>query len=272
MEAYFSAKARLFEPAFSSRAVVNLDDQRGRLLRDAATVATVGYSLDDAERLELSVAGSTFTWRGTEVRVPLAGRHNVANALCALTVAVELGLAPDVAAAGVAATESVRGRFEPVDAGQPFDVVVDYAHTPDGLEQLIGAAREIAGTAGGDRDTGKRPRMGEVVARLADLAVVTSDNPRSEDPAEIIEAILGGVAQDDRSKVTREPDRRAAIEQAIAAAREGDIVLIAGKGHETTQTIGATVREFDDVVVAGELLEAVGWRRPVGAAQDDDRS
>jgi UDP-N-acetylmuramoyl-L-alanyl-D-glutamate--2,6-diaminopimelate ligase len=173
----------------------------------------------------------------------------------------------------------VRGRFEPVVAGQPFGVVVDYAHTPDGLEHLIGAARELVGSgrvvvvfgAGGDRDTGKRPGMGEVVGRLADLAFVTSDNPRSEDAGAIIDAIVEGIVAADRPKVTVEPDRRAAIARALEAARDGGIVLVAGKGHETTQTIGDTILEFDDVAVARDLLEQAGWRRAGGAAQDDGR-
>ena len=274
MEAYFAAKARLFDPTFATAAVVNLDDQRGRLLRDAATIPTVGYSLADVDDLELAVDGSSFTWRGVPVRVPLAGRHNVSNALCALVVAAELGVTTDDAARGLAATPAVRGRFEPVDAGQPFGVVVDYAHTPDGLEHLLEAAREIATGrvvvvfgAGGDRDAGKRPRMGEVAARVADLVVITSDNPRSEDPAEIIAAIRAGVAPDDAPKVTVEPDRRAAIAQAVASARPGDIVLLAGKGHETTQTIGDRVLPFDDVAVAREALDQAGWRLTGGPAE-----
>jgi UDP-N-acetylmuramoyl-L-alanyl-D-glutamate--2,6-diaminopimelate ligase len=276
MEAYFAAKARLFDPAFTDRAVVDLDDPRGRLLRDAALVPTEGYSLADADDLRLEVGGSTFVWREVPVRVPLAGRYNVANALCALTVAAALGIAPEVAAAGIAATPAVPGRFEPVRAGQPFGVVVDYAHTPDGLEHVIGAAREIVGTgrvvvvfgAGGDRDAGKRPRMGEVAARLADRVVVTSDNPRSEDPGAIVAAIVEGVAAGDTAKVTVDVDRRAAIAQAIGSAGAGDIVLIAGKGHETTQTVGDAVLPFDDRVEAAAALEQAGWRPRADAIED----
>ena len=265
MEEYFAAKARLFDPAFTGLAVVNLDDPRGRLLRDAAVVRTVGYSLDDARDLELTLSGSTFVWRGTRLSVALAGRFNVANAVAAATVASELGVGIDAIAAGLAATGSVRGRFEVVDAGQPFGVVVDYAHTPDGLEQLLIAGRELVGPgaavtvvfgAGGDRDPGKRPQMGAVVARLADRVVVTSDNPRGEAPLAIIDAIIGGMP--DRSRVDVEPDRRAAIALAVAGAAPGDLVLIAGKGHETTQTIGEHVLPFDDREVAIELL-ASGW-------------
>jgi UDP-N-acetylmuramoyl-L-alanyl-D-glutamate--2,6-diaminopimelate ligase len=264
MEAYFAAKARLFDPAFTDLAVVCLDDPYGRLLRDAATVPTIGYSLADADDLRLGPTGSTLRWRGVELRVPLAGRFNVANALCAATIAVELGIGVDAVAAGLAATPQVRGRFEPVDAGQPFGVVVDYAHTPDGLEQLLTAAREVTDGrviavfgAGGDRDPAKRPRMGEVAGRLADVVVVTSDNPRSEDPDAIVDAITAGIA--DRSGTVVEPDRRAAIEAALGRAAPGDTVVIAGKGHETTQTVGAEVLPFDDVDVARAALARLGW-------------
>jgi UDP-N-acetylmuramoyl-L-alanyl-D-glutamate--2,6-diaminopimelate ligase len=267
MEAYFAAKARLFTLAFTDRAVVNVDDPYGRLLLDAAVVDTIGYSLAEASDLRLAFDGSTLRWRGVEVRVPLAGRFNVANALCAATVAADLGVDVGAIARGIAAAPPVRGRFEPVVAGQPFGVVVDYAHTPDGLEQLLSSAREVAAPggrvvvvfgAGGDRDPVKRPRMGEVAARLADRVVVTSDNPRSEDPAAIVEAIVAGIPAG-TAGVTVEPDRRAAIEGAIGAAEAGDIVVLAGKGHETTQTIGAEVRPFDDAEVAREALSRRGW-------------
>lgn len=272
MEAYFAAKARLFTPAFTDLAVVHLGDRHAHLLRDAATIRTVGCSLDDADDLVLTPSGSTWTWRGTPMRLPIAGRFNVANAVLASTVAAELGVPADAIAAGLAATPPVAGRFEAVDAGQPFGVVVDYAHTPDGLEAALSAARELtAGRvlvvfgAGGDRDRGKRPRMGAVAARLADRVVVTTDNPRSEDPDAIIAAVLEGV--EDRSAVLVEPDRRAAIGAAVAEARAGDLVVIAGKGHETTQTIGERVLPFDDRVVAREAILSLAG----GAAEDGAR-
>jgi UDP-N-acetylmuramoyl-L-alanyl-D-glutamate--2,6-diaminopimelate ligase len=197
--------------------------------------------------------------------VPLGGRFNLSNALAAAITAHTLGIAPEVIAQGIASSGSIPGRFETVDAGQPFHVVVDYAHTPDGLEQLLDAAREIAGThrvtvvfgAGGDRDHTKRAPMGEVAARLADQVVVTSDNPRSEDPSAIIDAVIEGI--DDRSSVLVRLDRRDAIAAALSGAKAGDVVLIAGKGHETTQTIGTDVVPFDDRVVAHELLEERTW-------------
>ena len=161
------------------------------------------------------------------------------------------------------ASSIVPGRFELVDAGQPFHVVVDYAHTPDGLATALDSARDAAGEGrvivvfgcGGDRDVEKRPMMGAVAAERADLVVVTSDNPRSEDPESIIAAVLQGVPDEYRRSVTPEPDRRAAIGVALGAARPGDVVVIAGKGHEATQTVGSSVLPFDDRTVARELLE-----------------
>jgi UDP-N-acetylmuramoyl-L-alanyl-D-glutamate--2,6-diaminopimelate ligase len=268
VEAYFAAKARLFTEAFTDLAVVDVDDPHGRLLRDAATVRTVAYSLEDATELRLTPDGSAWRWRGLELRLPLAGRFNVANALAAATTAVELGVPDEAIAAGLGSAPVVPGRFEAVDAGQGFGVVVDYAHTPDALGHVLSAARELVAPgsrvivvfgAGGDRDPGKRPRMGEVAAQLADLVVLTSDNPRSEDPSAIIAAVLDGIA--DRAGTTVEPDRRAAIGLAVAAARDGDLVVIAGKGHETTQTTAGAVVEFDDRIVAREALDALGAGR-----------
>ncbi|HMJ79294.1 MAG TPA: UDP-N-acetylmuramoyl-L-alanyl-D-glutamate--2,6-diaminopimelate ligase [Iamia sp.] len=258
MEAYFTAKARLFTPELADRAVVCTDDTHGRLLRDSAQVPTLGIGLDDVEDLELSPTGSRFRWRGLDVTVPLAGRFNVRNALVAAEVAVAAGLAPDVVARGLAEAPPVPGRMEPVDAGQPFAVVVDYAHTPDGLEQVIATLREVASGriiivfgCGGDRDATKRPLMGEA-ASGADLVILTSDNPRSEDPGAIIEAVRAGIPPD--TDLLVEPQREVAIERALAAASPGDTVLLAGKGHETTQDLGDRVIPFDDREVARRLL------------------
>jgi UDP-N-acetylmuramoyl-L-alanyl-D-glutamate--2,6-diaminopimelate ligase len=262
MAAYFHAKAQLFRPDLSQRAVVNLDDRHGRLLRDAADVATVGYSLDHAVALELDAAGSSFTWRGHAVRLRLAGRFNVSNAIAAATTAAEIGIDPELVADGLSSAGPVEGRFELIDEGQPFLVVVDYAHTPDGLDQLLTAARElVAGRvvvvfgAGGDRDRTKRSPMGAVAATRADVVVLTSDNPRNEDPAAIISAVEQGVALvSDRRAVMVETDRRSAISMALSLARAGDVVVIAGKGHETTQVVGDAVTPFDDRLVAKQLL------------------
>ena len=257
MESYFEAKARLFEPELADGAVVNLDSPYGRLLLDAAKIPTTGYSLDDVTDLVVTAAGSRFTWRGHEVTFGLGGRFNVANALAAAEAAVAVGLDPAVVAAGLSQPILVPGRFELVEAGQPFRVVIDYAHTPDGLEQLLTAVRDVAGSGavtvvfgcGGERDATKRPAMGEVAATLADRVVLTADNSRGEDTGAIIDAVSSGYERtaDRRShELLVEPDRRRAIALALSSARPGDAVVIAGKGHETTLTIGDIVVPFDD--------------------------
>jgi len=265
-ERYFAAKARLFEPALSDAAVVNLDDPHGRLLMDARSIPTEGFSLDDAENIVVTAVNHSYTWRGRSIEVPIGGEFNVMNSLAAATACAGLGVDLADIEAGLRHASPVPGRFEAVDAGQPFAVIVDYAHTPDGLEKALRAARQAAGDArvhvvfgcGGDRDREKRPLMGAVAATLADEVVLTSDNPRSEDPLEIINAAMQGVPPDYRGRVVMEPDRRRAIEIAVRQARSGDVVLIAGKGHEPTQTIGDQVLPFDDRLVALEILRGLG--------------
>lgn len=265
LDDYFAAKASLFRPDRCSAAVVNIDDPWGRRLTEELEIPWQPFSLDFVDGIEIHASRSRCIWQGIELTVPLGGRFNLVNALASAVTAQALGVRPDVIAEGLAQAGPVAGRFEPVEAGQPFHVFVDYAHTPDGLEQLLVAAREIAGQgqvlvifgAGGDRDHTKRGPMGEVAARLADQVVVTSDNPRSEDPSAIIDAVLAGIQ--DRSQVTVEPDRRAAIDVALRRAHDGDVVVIAGKGHETTQTTGDVVVPFDDRAVARELLEGRTW-------------
>ena len=263
MEAYFRAKASLFTAALSDVGVTNLDDPYGRLLLDGADIEMVGYSCADALELEVDVDHHRFRWRGTPVRVPLGGRFNVANTLAALTIAGRLGIDADTAAAGLAKIEPVPGRFEVVTGpADPFTVLVDYAHTPDGLVGVLDAVRERAGAGrvicvfgcGGDRDRDKRPLMGAAAAEHADLVVATSDNPRHENPATIIAEAVAGIDSRYRDRLTIEVDRRAGIAAALQMAREGDVVVIAGKGHETTQTIGDTALPFDDRAVARELL------------------
>jgi UDP-N-acetylmuramoyl-L-alanyl-D-glutamate--2,6-diaminopimelate ligase len=265
MEAYFAAKARLFEPGRIGVAVVRRDDPWGARLVDRLAqlnVSTVTFAIHDAVELRLSPQGSSFQWENTSFTLRLGGRFNVLNALAAATTARALGVAPSVIAAGLASVVSVRGRFERVDAGQPFTVLVDYAHTPDGLEQALRAARELTTGrllvvfgAGGDRDHAKRPLMGAVAASLADLAVITSDNPRSEDPGSIIGEIQSGIA--DLSKATVEPDRARAIANALAYAEPGDVVVIAGKGHESGQEVRGRVLPFDDVEEATTALRRI---------------
>lgn len=260
MDDYFEAKARLFSPELSDAAVVNLDDPRGRELARRALVPTTGYSLADATDLHVGPRQSRFHWRGRPVALGLGGRFNVANALAAATAAAVLGVPETTVAEGLGAACPVPGRFEPVDEGQPFTVLVDYAHKPDALAQALEAARQAAAGgrvlvvfgAGGDRDPGKRPDMGEVASRLADRVVLTADNPRGEDPLAIIDAIAEGMP--DRSRLTIEPDRAAAIAAAVAEAAPGDVVLVAGKGHEATQQVGEQVLPFDDRAVARQAL------------------
>jgi UDP-N-acetylmuramoyl-L-alanyl-D-glutamate--2,6-diaminopimelate ligase len=267
MEAYFRAKARLFEPEFTSLAVVNRDDAHGRLLADAARVRTVTYGLDEAADLVLSTSGSTFVWRGQPVRVAMVGRFNVSNALAAATTAAELGIDPEHIVAGLADAGVVAGRAERVDEGQPFEVLVDFAHTPDGLQEIVATARELAGAhrvhlvfgCGGGRDQGKRGLMG-AAASEADRVVLTADNSRGEDTGSIIEQVLGGMRGSADVDVVVEPDRDRAIELALTRASPGDVVVIAGKGHETTQTIGDDVFEFDDREVARRHLRQLSER------------
>ena len=268
-EKYFQAKAKLFEPSMADTAVVNLDDVHGRLLRDAAEIDVVGYSLDQLDSLRIEPLGSTFRWRGHDVSAPISGRFNVSNVLAAAETCVVLGVDPALVARAISTVRAPSGRFELVHGGQPFTVIVDYAHTPEGLSNLLEAARELVDGGqlqvvfgcGGDRERSKRPKMGEVACQLADRVVVTSDNPRSEDPAAIISAVTAGCSGD----VTTEVDRRAAIALALGSARRGDVVVVAGKGHETTQTTRHRVDAFDDRVVAMEELAALGYRPEDGS-------
>jgi UDP-N-acetylmuramoyl-L-alanyl-D-glutamate--2,6-diaminopimelate ligase len=265
MEHYYRAKARLF---VSAPGAVNVGDPYGRRLAAEAGGPVLEYAREgDApvrpRAVEVGAGGAISliaeTPRGPlPLDVRLRGGFNVENVLCAVAVAEILELPHEAVRAGIAAVAGVPGRFEPVDAGQPFAVLVDYAHTPDGLENVLRSAREITSRrlvcvfgCGGDRDRAKRPLMGAVARRLADVAIVTSDNPRSEDPEAIIAEITAGVDMD------VEPDRRVAIGRAIAQAEAGDVVVIAGKGHEQGQEIGGRVLPFDDRVVAREALAAL---------------
>jgi UDP-N-acetylmuramoyl-L-alanyl-D-glutamate--2,6-diaminopimelate ligase len=274
-EQYFAAKAKLFRPALSDLAVVNVDDPHGRLLMDVGEVDTEGFGAANITDVQVTATQHSYVWRGQRIAVPIGGGFNVMNSLAAATATARLGIDPPTIARGLAIVPAVPGRFEAIVAGQQFAVIVDYAHTPDGLEQAIGAARQIAvagaGVAGagvegavlvvfgcgGDRDRDKRPLMGAVAARLADHVVITSDNPRSEDPMAIINATFEGVPGDYRGRVVMEPDRRRAIEIAVHRAGSGDVVLIAGKGHELTQTVGDQQIAFDDRAVARLALESI---------------
>jgi UDP-N-acetylmuramoyl-L-alanyl-D-glutamate--2,6-diaminopimelate ligase len=263
MEDYFLAKRRLFE-AGPELAVVNVDDPYGaRLARDFPAAIRIGLDSEEAQvravAIEGDASGSAFAVDGLALRTSLPGRFNVLNALGAVVVARELGVEDDAIAGGLAGAERVPGRFEPIDEGQPFAVFVDYSHKPDALEAVLRTARGLTRGrlllvfgAGGDRDRGKRALMGRAAAKHADVAIITSDNPRNEDPEAIIDEIAQGAPE-----AQRMVDRHAAIERAVALAAPGDVVVIAGKGHERYQEFedGRTV-PFDDVAVAREALRA----------------
>jgi UDP-N-acetylmuramoyl-L-alanyl-D-glutamate--2,6-diaminopimelate ligase len=270
MEAYFQAKRRLFTELDAGAAIVNVDDSYGRRLAgELERVTTFAISSEADWRvthLRTGLAGSDFVlWTPhhgeVPVSLPLPGRFNVLNAVAALVVATALTLELEDAVRGLADVR-VPGRFEPVDEGQDFAVLVDYAHTPDSLENVLTAARGLGDGrvivvfgAGGDRDRGKRPLMGDIGARLADVAIVTSDNPRSEDPLAIVAEVAAGAS----GRVTCEVDRRAAIALAVGMAGAGDVVVIAGKGHEQGQEFADGHKEpFDDVEVAREALRKAG--------------
>jgi UDP-N-acetylmuramoyl-L-alanyl-D-glutamate--2,6-diaminopimelate ligase len=262
-EMYFRAKARLFDAGRSDHAVINGDDQRGQLLLDVVALPATAFSLQDATDLDVGATSSTFSWDGERIDLPLGGEFNVRNAIAAATTARVLGVPASTIAAGLRAVRPVPGRFEAVDAGQSFSVVVDYAHTPDGLRAVLDAARAatsgrvlVVFGCGGDRDHGKRPAMGAVATELADVALLTSDNPRGENPQTIIDEVRSGASGNARLIV--EPDRRMAIATALAEAAPGDMVVIAGKGHETGQEIGDEILPFDDRVVAREELARQG--------------
>ncbi|GAA1003883.1 UDP-N-acetylmuramoylalanyl-D-glutamate--2,6-diaminopimelate ligase [Streptomyces sp. F-3] len=277
MEDYFRAKAQLFTPGRSRLGVINLDDEYGRRLAGEATVPVVTFSAEGhpdadwrAEDVRTGPVDSTFTVVGPEgqrisARSPLPGPFNVANTLAAVVALAAAGLDPQTAADGVAAVPGVPGRLERVDAGQPYLAVVDYAHKTDAVESVLKALRKVTKGrvhlvlgCGGDRDRSKRAPMGAAAARFADTAVLTSDNPRSEDPLAILATMLEGAASvpaHERGEVLLFEDRAAAIAAAVARARPGDTVLVAGKGHEQGQDIAGVVRPFDDRQVLREAIQ-----------------
>jgi len=269
MEAYFAAKRVLFESA-PAIAVVNADDPYGRRLLDEAPEA-VSYAIDApaayrASELRSGIAGAQFTVLAPDgelsVATRLPGAFNVANALAAVAVTHELGVPLEEIAEALAAATPAPGRFQALNEGQPFAVLIDYAHTPDSLDNVLRAARALTEGrlicvfgCGGDRDRGKRRQMGWISSQLADISVVTSDNPRSEDPAAIIEEILAGAPSGGQHTVEAIVERRAAIAHAISLARSGDVVVIAGKGHEQGQEFADGKKiPFDDAAVAREQL------------------
>jgi UDP-N-acetylmuramoyl-L-alanyl-D-glutamate--2,6-diaminopimelate ligase len=269
LEEYFRAKRRLFVGPQPPPAAVNVGDEWGKRLAaelaetHRAPLVTFGLGEEAElrpEGLELGASGSRFRAGGIEIETPLRGIFNVENVLGAVAAAVLLDLDEESIKDGVARVHEIPGRFEAIDAGQPFAIVVDYAHTPDSLATVLRAARGLGDGrvivvfgAGGDRDRGKRPLMGKIAAEHADIAIVTSDNPRSEDPLAIIRDVLQGSGID----VEIDPDRRSAIRRAVALAEAGDVVVIAGKGHEQGQEISGNVHPFDDRAVVREALAAL---------------
>ncbi len=278
MDAYFEAKARLFTRVgrgtdTETAAVINLDDPRGAALLGRADRPAMTYGLSrgaDVRATHLRTGGSgtgydLVTPQGRRrVALRLVGRFNVLNALAAQAAALVLGLPLDAVAAGAGAVQRVSGRMEPVVQGQPFLVLVDFAHSPDALARALAATREVTRGrvlvvfgCGGDRDPGKRPQMGRVAFEGADRVILTSDNPRNEDPERILQDILAGIPEP--RGVHMEVDRLRAIGTALESARSNDAVLIAGKGHETEQVIGSSVHPFDDRLVATTILRELGY-------------
>ncbi|NGN66453.1 UDP-N-acetylmuramoyl-L-alanyl-D-glutamate--2,6-diaminopimelate ligase [Streptomyces sp. A7024] len=280
MEDYFRAKAQLFTKARAKKGVVNLDDEWGQRLVTESEIPVTTFSAEGhpdadwrAEDVEIGPLGSTFTVRGPDgvvlhAEAPLPGAFNVSNTLAAITALAVAGADPATAAAGVAAVPGVPGRLERVDAGQPYLAVVDYAHKPDAVESVLRALRKVTEGkvhavlgCGGDRDPHKRAAMGAALARLSDTAILTSDNPRGEDPLAILAAMLAGAAEvpvHERGEVLLGEDRAVAIEMAVGRAKPGDTVLVAGKGHEQGQDTAGVVRPFDDRV---ELRQAIERRQ-----------
>jgi UDP-N-acetylmuramoyl-L-alanyl-D-glutamate--2,6-diaminopimelate ligase len=279
---YFLAKRRLFTEFKTVRArAVNADDPYGQKLLKELKSRAVGYGIKakcayQALKVEHRPGRLRFEVQGHPFEVPLTGLFNIYNSLAALSVLRELGLPWEALQEGLRHAPAVPGRFEEVSAGQDFTVLVDYAHTPDALKQALAASREILGRkshhklisvfgCGGDRDRTKRPIMGKISSQMADMTVVTSDNPRTEDPKTILEDILRGIPRpllsNGRRRVWVEEERGAAIRMALGMARTGDLVLIAGKGHETYQIIGSQKQHFDDREVAREALRGMKTRR-----------
>lgn len=278
LDEYFAAKQRLFtefaeEAGDGFVSAINTDCEWGRRLAKVAKGRVITFGIDSsadvrAEDPEISASETRFTLAGSfgraRVSLRIVGAFNLQNALGAAAFALSRGVSLDAVVAGLESARAVPGRFERVDCGQDFTVIVDYAHTPDGLEKVLECARRLCSGrlltvfgCGGDRDPGKRPIMGRIGALMSDSAIITSDNPRSEDPLSIIEQVVGGVPEEARSRVRCVPDRREAIHLAIGEARAGDVVVIAGKGHEDYQILRDRTIHFDDREVAAEAIRAV---------------
>ncbi len=269
MESYLDAKCRLFEWQLpDSVSVVNIDDPTSAEIIRRNCGKLITYSLNDpsadvySRPIRMDFDGSEFVmhtpWGEFKVKTHLPGRFNMYNLTAAAAATLATGYSPEAVLEGLSRFRGAKGRFQRIELGQPFEVIIDYAHTPDALKNLIQTAKEIAKGrvivvfgAGGDRDPKKRPIMGEIATSLADFAVITSDNPRTEDPEKIIDMIIEGVVGDNYIRIT---DRKRAIFESVNMAKPGDVVLIAGKGHEDYQILGDKVIHFDDAEVAEEAI------------------
>jgi len=275
MESYAAAKERLFSPSFTDQAVVLVDSEAGRRVADRALEAgltVVEVSVANIDRT-VQLNQVAFSWRGLDVQVPVGGDFTVANSVLAAELALLAGVEPTVIVDGLAGVAPIPGRFEPVEVEGGAIVIVDYAHSPDSLTQLLASARGVSGGGrvisvfgcGGERDAGKRPEMGRAAHEGADLVVVTSDNPRGDPPEGVIADILTGMAEPPAHAIV---DRRQAIRMALALARSGDVVVVSGKGHETAQMFGGDSRPFDDRIVVREEAAALAHNRGSSAGND----
>lgn len=286
IEHYYYSKSKLFTPDRCESAVVCIDDEWGRRLAHQAQVPTITFGTTPGADANLRIVGSdlagtrlVLNWHGDEIsmKTPLVGRWNALNAAAAYLTAVSLGIPEAIAIRGIATCHRVAGRFETVDLGQDFLVVVDYAHTPESLAELLGTARELTAPGGavhvvvgarGGRDRFKRPLIGRVAASSADHVIFTADSPGDENPAHIASEMLAGTLGLARPLPEVEPDRRAAIRMACLRARPGDVVMIVGRGHEVTQRVGDGVIPLDDRMVAADALREAGHSAPEGLERD----
>lgn len=275
MEAYFEVKKRIFDPSVTRSAVVNVDDSWGAALASGIEVDFIPVSVSGPAAIVAGHVGGTATGtrfdleveRSTRsVSLPLVGAFNVSNALVASGMAMALGIEPDAIAEGLSSAPPIAGRMEIIGHDGPFTVIVDYAHTPDAIAAVLGSLRTITSGrilalvgAGGDRDKEKRSIMGATAARLSDITIITTDNPRSEDPAAIAQEVKRGAVAQPNTHVEVVLDRKAAIEAAVSRAAPGDVVVILGKGHEQGQDIGSEILPFDDLSEARESLQRIGW-------------
>ena len=260
-EGYFAAKARLFHPDLARHGVVNVDDPHGQLLDDVGAIAITSFSVNDAIDVFIGIDKVSFRWHDLAISVPIGGSYSVVNAVAAAAAAEVMRISPTDIERGCASVAAVPGRFESVPNECGFEVIVDFAHTAEGLEGILSSVRTLTKErvllvfgCGGERDVAKRPLMGAVAAELADVVIVTSDNPRGEDPEAIISSIMAGITGPN-TDVRAIVNRADAIESAIYGARRGDIVVIAGKGHEKTQEINGVLIPFSDVEIATEALQ-----------------